>query len=147
MNLEHNLLRSNQSKQAGVSHELTLPASCELPKNTNETFWKTGPSWNLYFPVPNRSFSSVKAATLRSVYMTCHKNDNYTNFTFYSISRIFKLGNGNLTNEKCKDKDEDLITVTAYVFWKKRGKGWYTFISSGRQARRFLSKFNFKKVF
>ncbi|XP_059614489.1 uncharacterized protein LOC132260421 isoform X2 [Phlebotomus argentipes] len=99
-----NILR-NDTRPGGnepISHDVAAYSLCQAPRNTNETFWNEGNSYNLYFEPPQMSANmNLSAATLR----------------LYKIETpVSERRNQTRQANDCGHVDELLrITVSAYV--------------------------------
>ncbi|XP_035786698.1 protein anachronism-like [Anopheles albimanus] len=107
-NIESNIMRNDSAGQLGATHEMAFSAVCELPKNTNMSQWNEDNTWNLYFRLaPNKQYSSVNSAILR-LYM----------------NGINSTGTRNQRGESdnCKNPAEQMIRITASVYYRKNRK-------------------------
>ncbi|ETN62955.1 hypothetical protein AND_005341 [Anopheles darlingi] len=107
-NIESNIMRNDSAGQLGATHEMAFSAVCELPKNTNMSQWNEDNTWNLYFRLaPNKQYSSVNSAILR-LYM------NGINSTATRNQRG--------ESDNCKNPAEQMIRITASVYYRKNRK-------------------------
>lgn len=107
-NIESNLMRNDSFGHVGATHEMAFSAVCDLPKNTNQSFWGDEYTWNLYFRLPHsKPYTSVSSAMLR-LYM--NGADNSTD----SWNRR--------DSDNCKNPAEQMIRVTVSVYWRKKSK-------------------------
>ncbi|XP_055609942.1 protein anachronism [Uranotaenia lowii] len=107
-NIESNLMRNDTLGPVGATHEMAFSAVCDLPKHTNQSFWEDDYTWNLFFRLPHsKPYNSVSSAILR-LYMNGASNTTE--------------GWKRRESDNCKDPSEQMIRVTASVYWRKKGK-------------------------
>ncbi|XP_053689101.1 protein anachronism [Sabethes cyaneus] len=106
--IESSLMRNDSFGPVGATHEMAFSAVCDLPKHTNQSFWDDDYTWNLFFRLTHsKPYTSVSSAILR----------------------LYMNGAGNSTegwnrrdSDNCKDPAEQMIRVTASVYWRKKSK-------------------------
>ncbi|XP_058834142.1 protein anachronism [Topomyia yanbarensis] len=107
-NIESNLMRNDTFGHMGATHEMAFSAVCDLPKHTNQSFWDDDYTWNLFFRLPHsKPYTSVSSAVLR-LYMNGGSNSTE--------------GWNRRESDNCKDPAEQMIRVTASVYWRKKSK-------------------------
>ncbi|XP_055690866.1 uncharacterized protein LOC129794214 isoform X6 [Lutzomyia longipalpis] len=96
---------SSNSPSYPNSHDIAAYPQCQLPRNTNETFWNEGNSYNLFFELPTIAPNmNLSAATLR-----LYKIDA-------SGTGTSERRNQTRQGNDCGQVDELIrITVSAYV--------------------------------
>uniref|UniRef100_A0A1B0CW33 Putative secreted protein n=1 Tax=Lutzomyia longipalpis TaxID=7200 RepID=A0A1B0CW33_LUTLO len=93
---------SSNSPSYPNSHDIAAYPQCQLPRNTNETFWNEGNSYNLFFELPNN----------------CSQYESQCSYIEIDASGTGTSERRNQTRQgnDCGQVDELIrITVSAYV--------------------------------
>lgn len=105
-NIEQNLMRNESAGHAGATHEVAFSPLCDLPKHSNQSGLDDDYTSILYFRFPySKQHTSVSSAILR-LYMNGNATDGWNR----------------RDSDNCKDPSDQMIRVTASVFWRKKSK-------------------------